>query len=94
MSAEARNGVLRELLQKIASMDRVQCREAWVRAFKADPPKYMSISFMQRVLGQDLQSKKLGGYPAATTRALNQVLAGDEARAVLSAFDGSTLVRE
>jgi len=84
-----------ELLRGIASLDRVKCRQVWTRAFKVDPPKYLSIQFMQRVLAHDLQCRKLGGFPAATKRVLKAALAGGEVSAAArTVVDNATLVRE
>ncbi len=84
-----------ELLRKIASLDRGKCRLAWQRAFKSDPPKYLSILFMQRVLAHDRQCRKLGGLPAVTRRALKAVTIGGSASEIAQTVgDGATLVRE
>ncbi len=75
-------------------MGREQCLRAWIRAFKSDPPKYLSVLFMQRVLAHDLQCRKLGGYPAATRRVLKAALAGGEmSTAARVVADNATLVR-
>lgn len=76
-------------------MNRSDCCQAWVNAFKSEPPKYLSIPFMQQMLAHDLQCRALGGYSAATRRALRKVLTGKGvADAVRPVSDGSTLVRE
>lgn len=86
---------LPEQLREIAAMNRGNCRQAWTKAFGSEPPKYMSIPFMQRVLARNLQCRIHGGYPAATRRALKLVLGGRKASDVAQAVgDGSTLVRE
>lgn len=86
---------LTEQLREIAGMDRSQCRQAWSDAFNAVPPKYMSIPFLQRVLAHDLQCRMLGGYSAATRRALKLALCGRDGFDVVQvASEGSTLVRE
>ena len=95
MSARKTNVNLPELLREITAMDRMQCCLAWVRAFKSNPPKYLSMQFMQRVLAHGLQCRKLAGYPVATRRVLKAVLAGgDVSEAAKTAGTGSTLVRE
>lgn len=84
-----------EQLREIAGMDRGQCRRAWSDAFNADPPNYMSIPFMRRVLAHDLQCRSFGGDSAATRRALKLVLGGKDAFDVAHvACEGSTLMRE
>ncbi|WP_367181385.1 DUF2924 domain-containing protein [uncultured Roseovarius sp.] len=66
-----------------------------MKAFRNDPPKYLSVSFMRRVLAHDLQCRKLGGHSAATKRTLKLVLArrGGSVSSQ-TAIDGPTLVRE
>lgn len=74
-------------------MSRSDCRQAWIKAFKNEPPKYLSIPFMQRVLAHDLQCRTSGGHSAATRRALRKGLtSGDVSVPVVC--DGSTFVRE
>ena len=91
---EAKRDLL-EQLREIAGMDRGQCRQAWSDAFNADPPKYMSIHFMRRVLAHDLQCRTLGGNSVATRRALKQVSGGRDASEVARVVgDGAALVRE
>lgn len=86
---------LPEQFREISEMDRMQCRKTWSDTFDTDPPKYMSIPFMQRVLAHDLQCRTLGGHSAATRRALKLVLGGRDASDVAQiAGEGSTLVRE
>ncbi|SPF76014.1 hypothetical protein ALP8811_01010 [Aliiroseovarius pelagivivens] len=83
------------MLREIATLDRGQCQLSWRRAFKSDPPRYLSIPFMQRVLAHDLQCRKLGGLSAANKRVLKAVLAGGDANeAVQNVGEGATLVRE
>ena len=86
---------LQALLGEVTALDRGLCRQAWFQAFKTYPPKYLSSPFMQRVLAHDLQCRTLGGYSAATRRALKLVLGGKDLREVLQAVgDGVTPVRE
>ena len=95
MSAVKPKADLPELLREIALLSRTECRVAWMKTFKNDPPKYLSFFFMRRVLAHDLQCRKLGGHPAATKRKLKSVpeCIGDSETSQ-TATDGSTLVRE
>jgi hypothetical protein len=82
-------------LREIAQLERSDCRQAWITAFKSAPPKYLSIPFMQRMLAHDLQCRALGGHSAASRRALKKILHGGEVPGVArSIADGTTLVRE
>lgn len=94
MSAVKPKTDLPELLREIAELSRTECQLAWMKAFNNDPPKYLSVSFMQRVLAHDLQCRKLGGHSAATKRVLKSVLSGGGSETSQTATDGSTLVRE
>jgi hypothetical protein len=95
MKAQDKKRDVPEQLRDVAGMDRCQCRQAWIQAFNAYPPKYLSIPFMQRVVAHELQCRILGGYPVATRRALKQVIVGKDASEVVQAVgDGATLVRE
>ncbi len=95
MTARQPEADLPEMLREIAGLSRAECRQAWTKAFRSAAPEYLSIPFMQRVLAHDLQCRKLGGYPAATRRALKTVLAGgDHSEAAPVVSVGSTLVRE
>lgn len=94
MSAVKPKTDIPELLREIAELSRTECQLVWMKAFRNDPPKYLSVSFMQRVLAHDLQCRKLGGHSVATKRVLKSVLSGGSSKTSQSAFDGSTLVRE
>ena len=86
---------LPERLREIAEMDRTQCRKAWGDAFGSEPPKYMSVPFMRRVLAQDCQCRTLGGYSVATKRALKRVLGDRDVSGVTQTVGvGNILVRE
>ena len=94
MNARAAKDDLPQHLREIALMGREQCLRAWKRAFKSDPPKYLSVLFMQRVLAHYLQCRNLGGYPAATKRELKSALTGGEVSAAArTVADNATLVR-
>jgi hypothetical protein len=94
MNARAAKDDLPQHLREIALMGREQCLRAWKRVFNSDPPRYLSVLFMQRVLAHDLQCRKLGGYPAATKRVLKAALTGGEVTAAARVVaDNATLVR-
>lgn len=95
MSAPSKSNDLAETLGQIARFSRADCIGAWTKTFKSQPPKYLSVPFMRRVLAHDLQCRRLGGIAAATRRALKSALAGDAARHTAPVLnDGSVLVRE
>lgn len=52
--------------------------QAWEAVVGAPPPPYLSVPFMQRALAYEAQCKALGGLPAATRRALNQIAVGED----------------
>lgn len=86
---------LPELLREITGLGRTECRAAWRTSFGTEPPKYLSVSFMQRVLAHDLQCRTLGGHSAATRRTLKATLSGGDGSGIGSTIsDGATLVRE
>jgi len=95
MSARVSKPDLSDLLREIETMSRDECRLSWKKAFGKEPAKYLSISFMQRVLANDLQCRKLGGHSAETRRALKNALnSGGEKYFPEPVADGSVLVRE
>ncbi len=87
---------LPEGLREIATLDRKACVDCWTAAFDTPPPKYLSISFMQRVLAREMQIKALGGYPAQVRRALKAMTGGADrdGQAARAAPPGSFLMRE
>lgn len=87
---------LPEGLLEIATLDRNACVERWILTFDATPPKYLSISFMQRVLSRELQIKALGGYSVHVRRALKAAIGGaaSDAPPQRAAPPGSYLMRE
>ncbi len=70
--------------------------EQWEVAFRAPPPAYLSLGLMEMALAYDAQCRRVGGLPAATRRALEQIASGKPARdiAVDPAKPGTHYVRE
>lgn len=87
----------------IERMDRVECASAWRKQFRFDPPSYISIRLMRRILAYEVQVKVRGGHSAQVKRALASTLKnGDRAggkpalvaRSPASLRPGTHLVRE
>jgi len=95
MSSSSKKSDLGMRIPEIEIMDREKCRGAWEAAFKSKPPKYASVQFMQRLLIHHAQCLALGGYSAATKRAMRSFLAPASADGVSKpASPAATLIRE
>lgn len=87
----------------IDRMDRAECASAWRKQFRFDPPSYISVRLMRRILAYEVQVKVRGGHSAQVKRALAMTLKnGDRvagkpalaARSPASLRPGIHLVRE
>ena len=56
--------------------DRVTLLRDWEETFGSSPPPYLSVAFMRKALAYEAQSRKHGGLPAATRRALKRITDG------------------
>lgn len=76
--------------------DRSQALQDWEAAFGSPPPRYLSVSFLQKAIAYEAQCKTSGGLPVATRRALQQVASGKPASAIRTGRvrAGAHLVRE
>ncbi len=57
-------------LARIGGMDRAGCLKQWQDMFSVAPPKYLSVTFMQKVLAYEAQCKAYGGLSSSVKQAL------------------------
>ena len=86
------------------TLDRDECIEAWLKHFRREPPKYVSVQFMRRALAYEAQAKAQGGHSPVVRRALERSLknvrkSNGKAKSALPASSltlrpGTHLVRE
>ena len=61
-------------LEAIASLERPECIDHWVRRFGHMPPKHVSVQFMRKVLAYEEQVRRFGGHSSAVRKALKAAL--------------------
>lgn len=68
----------------------------WEAVNGSPPPKFLSVSFMEKAIAYETQCKALGGLPAQTRQALAQIAKGKTVHAAQAgiAKAGAHLVRE
>jgi hypothetical protein len=76
--------------------NRTELLADWTAAFGRLPPPYLSVPFMTKALANHAQSKRAGGLPAQTRRALQQIASGKPVKDVPmnAAKVGTHYVRE
>jgi len=95
MSRSNKKSDLAKHVSDIEAMARRACCDAWEAAFKSVQPQYASVQFMQRILIDHAQCQVLGGYSAATKRALLTALTSPFAGGVRKQVGpATTLIRE
>ena len=65
-------------LGTIASLERPECIDRWVRQFGNMPPKHVSVQFMRKVLAYEDQVRLFGGHSSAVRRALKTALKAEK----------------
>ena len=78
------------------ALDRPAIHKEWCTAFGRLPPKHLSTSFMQRVLGWEVQAKVSGGLPTDIKRTLQSIARGKQPGLAIprKVATGAHLVRE
>ena len=61
-------------LDKLLRMDRPKLILRWRKRFGSSPPKYLSTSFLLKVLAHDLQCQQVGNIHKRTQRVLQQAI--------------------
>ena len=87
---------LPEALAALETADRVDLLDLWREVIVAPPPKSLSLPFLRRALGFELQCQVLGAPKPRTIEDLGRVAAGSASRASVGAKLrlGTKLVRE
>lgn len=61
-------------LSKFETLDREACLKRWRKQFGHEPPRYVSVEFMRRVLAFEAQVKIYGGHSRAVRHVLRSIL--------------------
>lgn len=71
-----RNLRLDQALADLADADRAELLEHWRKAYRCEPPRYVSVELLRRAVVHNLQERKLGGLSNTLRRQLNAIASG------------------
>ena len=87
---------VQERISELVGLDRSGLRGTWIKIFETAAPRYLSMTFMRKVLIHEEQCRQFGGLSPALERALKAAANGKPVSSpeVAACKPGTQLIRE